>query len=420
MTELYNIGEMPEMGVVPSQMHAFVIRRDRHGEPSQAMLPEVVPVPSLAPDEVLVLVMAAGVNYNGVWAALGQPLSVLDVHKQDFHIAGSDASGIVWAVGANVKTCKLGDEVVLHCNQSCGQCDQCQGGDPMCCPEQRIWGYETPYGSFAQFCKVQAQQVLPKPAHLTWEEAASYMLTLATAYRMLFGHRPHELRPGQWVLVWGGSGGVGSMAIQLAAHAGAHTIAVISSPDKGPFVQHLGADAWLNRRDFGCWGHLPDTRDRDAYGNYLKEVRKFGKAIWDITGKRDVDMVFEHPGEETFPVSCFIVKRGGMVVFCAGTTGFNLSMDAAYVWMRQKRIQGSHFATRAQAAEANRLMCERVVEPCLSRTFEFHETAEPHSLMRANTHPGGNMAILVQAPARGLRNTAETLAFIRAQRNAAA
>jgi crotonyl-CoA carboxylase/reductase len=230
---------------------------------------------------------------------------------------------------------------------------------------------------------------------------------------MLFGHRPHDLRPGQWALVWGASGGLGSMALQLARHAGAHSIGVISSPDKADFITRLGADGWLNRKDFHCWGRLPETRDRDAYGAYQKEVRRFGKAIWDVTGKRDVDMVFEHPGEETFPVSCFVVKRGGMVVFCAGTTGFNLTMDAAYIWMRQKRVQGSHFATRAQCAEANRLVIEGHVDPCMSRVFEFGEMTEPHTLMRANLHPGGNMAVLVQAPVRGLHNMNETLAYLR-------
>jgi crotonyl-CoA carboxylase/reductase len=165
---------------------------------------------------------------------------------------------------------------------------------------------------------------------------------------------------------------------------------------------------------------MPDTRNREAYGTFLKEARRFGKAIWDVTGKRDVDLVFEHPGEETFPVSCMVVKRGGMVVFCAGTTGFNLTMDAAYIWMRQKRIQGSHFATRMQCAEANRLVMEGHIDPCLSRTFEFEATPEPHTLMRANQHPGGNMSILVQAPARGLHNYAETLAAIRQSGSAAA
>ena len=151
------------------------------------------------------LVMAAGVNYNGVWASLGTPVSMFDVHKQPYHIAGSDASGIVWAVGSKVKRWKVGDEVVIHCNQDDGDDEECNGGDPMFSPSQRIWGYETPDGSFAQFCRVQDRQLLERPKHLTWEEAACYTLVLATSYRMLFGHRPHTLKPGHNVLVWGAS-----------------------------------------------------------------------------------------------------------------------------------------------------------------------------------------------------------------------
>jgi len=404
---VYALGEIPEPGTAPGHMHAFVIRRERHGEPDSAMMREVVPVPEPGPLEVLVYVMAAGVNYNGVWAALGKPISVLDVHKRDFHIAGSDASGVVWKVGPGVKGWKVGDEVVVHCNQTCGACEACNGGDPMLCPEERIWGYETPYGSFAQYTLVQAQQLMPKPKHLSWEEAACYTLVLATAYRMLYGHAPHTLRPGDNVLVWGGAGGLGSMAIQLVANAGARAIAVVSSADKIPYVTKLGAAGAVNRRDFACWGPLPDVKDRAAYSAYLAEVRKFGRAIWEFTGKgNDVDTVFEHPGEQTFPVSCFVVKRGGMVVFCAGTTGFNLTFDAAYVWMRQKRIQGSHFATLAQAAAANRLVIAGKIDPCLSQVFDFDETARPHSLMMKNAHPPGNMAILVNARRRGLMTLA--------------
>ena len=406
---IYALGEIPELGQTPTHMHAYVVRKDRHGEPAQSMLREVMPVPEPAPGEVLVYVMAAGVNYNGVWAALGKPMSVLDVHKKDYHIAGSDASGVVWKVGSAVKTWKPGDEVIVHCNQSCGECEQCNGGDPMLCPNERIWGYETPDGSFAQFCRVQAQQLMPKPKHLSWEEASCYTLVLATAYRMLFGHPPHVVKPGDNVLVWGGAGGLGSMAIQLIANAGANAIAVVSSDDKIPFVKKLGAKAAINRKNFNCWGRLPETTDKDAYAAYLKEARKFGKAIWDITGKgNDVDIVFEHPGEQTFPVSCLVVKRGDMVVFCAGTTGFNLTFDAAYVWMRTKRIQGSHFATLAQAGAANRLVINGKVDPCLSQVFEFDETAKPHELMRKNLHPPGNMAILVNARKRGLLNLDDT------------
>ena len=220
--DLYELGEMPPLGYVPKQMYAWAIRKERHGEPDTAMQVEIVETPEIDSNEVLVLVMAAGVNYNGVWASLGQPISPFDGHKAPYHIAGSDASGIIWKVGDKVKRWKVGDEVVIHCNQDDGDDEHCNGGDPMYSPSQRIWGYETPDGSFAQFTRVQAQQLMHRPKHLTWEEAACYTLTLATAYRMLFGHEPHDLKPGQNVLVWGASGGLGSYAIQLINTAGAN------------------------------------------------------------------------------------------------------------------------------------------------------------------------------------------------------
>ena len=270
-------------------------------------------------------------------------------------------------------------------------------------PSQRIWGYETPDGSFAQFTTVQAQQLMPRPKHLTWEESACYTLTLATAYRMLFGHHPHELKPGQNVLVWGASGGLGSYAIQLVNTAGGNAIGVISDEDKRDFVMSLGAKGVINRKEFECWGQLPVVNSPE-YGEWFKEVRRFGKAIWDITGKGvNVDIVFEHPGEATFPVSTFVVKKGGMVVICAGTTGYNLTMDARYVWMHQKRIQGSHFAHLQQAAAANKLMVDRRLDPCMSEVFPWSDIPAAHVKMRRNEHKPGNMAVLVQAPQTGLR-----------------
>ncbi|MCW8835059.1 MAG: crotonyl-CoA carboxylase/reductase [Rhodospirillales bacterium] len=403
MKDLYEIGEIPPLGHIPKNMYAWSIRRERHGEPEEAMQVEVVPVPELDSHDVLVMVMAAGVNYNGVWAALGKPISPFDVHGAEFHIAGSDASGIIWAVGSKVKRWKVGDEVVVHCNRTDGDDEECNGGDPMFSPSQKIWGYETPDGSFAQFTKVQAQQLMKRPQHLTWEESACYTLTLATAYRMLFGHRPHILRPGHNVLVWGASGGLGSMAIQLIATAGANAIGIISDDSKRDFVMSLGAKGVINRNDFNCWGQLP-TVNSPEFDGYMKEVRKFGKAIWEVTGKgNDVDFVFEHPGEATFPVSCFVVKRGGMVVFCAGTTGFNITFDARFVWMRQKRIQGSHFANLMQASQANQLVIERRIDPCMSEVFSWENIPKAHTKMMNNKHKPGNMAVLVQAGAPGRR-----------------
>ena len=401
--DLYEIGEIPPLGHVPKQMYGWLIRRERQGEPETAMEVEVVDTPTLDSHDVLIMVMAAGVNYNGVWASLGQPISVFDAHKAEYHIAGSDASGIVWAVGSKVTRFKVGDEVVVHCNQDDGDDEECNGGDPMFSTSQRIWGYETPDGSFAQFCRVQTQQVMHRPRHLTWEESACYTLTLATSYRMLFGHHPHILRPGHNVLVWGASGGIGSMAVQLIAATGANAIGVISDESKREFVMGLGAKDVLNRKDFNCWGQLPEVNG-EGFSDYMKETRKFGKAIWNITGKgNDVDFVFEHPGEATFPVSCNVVKRGGMVVFCAGTTGFNLTMDARFVWMRQKRIQGSHFANLKQASEANQLVIERRIDPCMSEVFDWDDIPMAHTRMLHNKHKPGNMAVLVQAKHPGRR-----------------
>ncbi|MEJ2022495.1 MAG: crotonyl-CoA carboxylase/reductase [Maritimibacter sp.] len=391
--DLYEVGEMPPLGHVPAQMYAWAIRRERHGDPDKAMQVEVVDTPEIDSHEVLVLVMAAGVNYNGVWACLGEPISTFDVHGAPYHVAGSDAAGIVWKVGRKVRNWKVGDEVVIHCNQDDGDDEECNGGDPMFSPSQRIWGYETPDGSFAQFTRVQAQQLLPRPKHLTWEESACYTLTLATAYRMLFGHHPHELKPGQNVLVWGASGGLGSFAIQLINTAGGNAIGVISDESKRDFVLSLGAKGVINRRDFKCWGQMPMVNTPE-YKEWFSEVRRFGKAIWEVTGKGvNVDMVFEHPGEATFHVSNFVVKRGGMVVICAGTTGYNLTLDARYLWMHQKRVQGSHFAHLKQAAAANKLINLEVVGVvgayCSSSTIPSSEALSEEDipmLTPASTH----------------------------------
>jgi crotonyl-CoA carboxylase/reductase len=219
---------------------------------------------------------------------------------------------------------------------------------------------------------------------------------------MLFGHPPHTLKPGDNVLVWGGSGGLGVFGVQLAAAAGANAIGVISDETKRDYVMELGAKGVVNRKDFACWGQMPAV-NTPQYDAWVKEARKFGKAIWEITGKRDVDIVFEHPGEQTFPVSCLVVKRGGMVVFCAGTTGYNITFDARYVWMRQKRVQGSHFAHLKQASAANQFVIDRRIDPCMSEVFGWDKIPVAHQMMWKNQHKPGNMAVLVNTPRTGLR-----------------
>ena len=176
---------------------------------------------------------------------------------------------------------------------------------------------------------------------------------------------------------------------------------MISDESKRDFVLSLGAKGVINRKDFNCWGQMP-TVNSPEYKEWLGEARKFGKAIWDITGKGvNVDMVFEHPGEATFPVSVLVVKKGGMVVICAGTSGYNLTLDARYLWMNQKRVQGSHFANLKQAAAANQLMLERRLDPCMSEVFPWAQIPQAHVKMRRNEHKPGNMAVLVSAPTTG-------------------
>src|SRR5919112_3193020 len=233
---------------MPATMDAWVIREDRFGEPRDAFRIEEMEVPEPGAMEVIVRVMAAGVNYNNVWAALGEPVSVFRYHAEDHHIGGSDASGIVERVGPGVTRWKPGDEVVIHCNQASYEDPEVHGLDPMAAPSQRIWGYETTWGSFAQFTKVQAQQLLPKPQALTWEEAASYGLVYFTAWRMLITRC--NIQAGNRVLIWGAAGGLGVFATQLCALAGAHAVGVVSSPAKGELVKQLGAVDYIDRNEF--------------------------------------------------------------------------------------------------------------------------------------------------------------------------
>jgi crotonyl-CoA carboxylase/reductase len=226
--------------------------------------------------------MAAGVNFNGVWAAEGRPLSPLDLHDKPYHVAGSDASGIVWEVGPGVKRWRVGDEVVVHCHQDDGADEECHGGDPMLSPSQKIWGYETSDGSFAQFALVQSQQLLPKPQHLTWTESSCYLLTLATVYRMLLGHPPHTVKPGCNVLVWGAAGGLGSMAIQLVRLCGGSAIGVVSSPDRADFVRRLGAAGVIDRSGYDGWKAPPPVGSAE-YGLHLDHVKRFGRAVRGFT-----------------------------------------------------------------------------------------------------------------------------------------
>ena len=193
------------------------------------------------------------------------------------------------------------------------------------------------------------------------------------------------------------------MAIQIVRELGGKPVAVVSSDEKGEFCKKLGAVGYVNRKQFDHWGQLPHWTDNEAFGTWSGGAKAFGKAFWEALGeKRAPKIVFEHPGEDTVPTSIFMCDTGGMVVICAGTTGYNAVVDLRYLWTRQKRLQGSHFANDEQAAAFNQLVVGGRIDPCLSKIFDFEGIGRAHQLMSENRHPEGNMAALVCAPSRGL------------------
>ena len=218
---------------------------------------------------------------------------------------------------------------------------------------------------------------------------------------MRMGWPPNVVETDDLVLVWGAAGGLGGMALEITRALGGRPIAVVSDEAKRQFCLDHGAIGVINRSDFDHWGAMPDTDSAD-YGAWAKGARAFGKAIWDIAGSRESPrIVFEHPGEATLPTSGLICDGGGMIVICAGTSGFNVTLDLRHHWMRQKRFQGSHLANDVQGKAVNELVIAGKVDPCLSRTFAFDDLATAHQLMHDNKHPPGQMAVLVNATEEG-------------------
>jgi len=390
-------------------MYAQTVRSDRLGDPANAFRIEEIDIPAPASDQVLIAVMAAGINFNNVWAAKGVPIDVIAARKAqgspyDFHVGGSDASGVVYAVGANVTKVKVGDEIVVHPGYWDPNDSHVKAGkDPMLAPSARIWGYDTNFGSFAQFALAYEHQILPKAKHLSWEAAAAPTLVGTTAYRMLHGWSGHEVEQNDVVLVWGGSGGVGSQAIQIAKVAGAIPIAVVSNPEKGEYCKGLGAAGYIDRREFTHWGQPPHWTDEEGQKHWTSQARAFGKKIWDILGeRRNPRIVIEHPGEDTIPTSIFCCDTGGMVVVCAGTTGYSAVVDLRYHWVRQKRLQGSHGTNTDQAVAYNALVRAGKINPCMGEVRRFEEIGQAHQDMMSGKLAHGNTAILIGASTSNL------------------
>ncbi|GAB2936216.1 crotonyl-CoA carboxylase/reductase [Micromonospora polyrhachis] len=428
--KLAEIAHLP----VPETYRGMVVRADevdmfdgiapRDRDPRRSLHLQEVPTPELGPGEALVAVMASAINYNTVWTSIFEPLPTFKFlqrygrlseltrrHDLPYHVVGSDAAGVVLRVGPGVTKWRPGDEVVAHC-LSVELEDAAGHDDTMLDPQQRIWGFETNFGGLAELAIVKANQLMPKPGHLSWEEAASPGLVNSTAYRQLVSHHGANMKQGDVVLIWGASGGLGSYATQLALHGGAIPVCVVSSPDKAELCRRMGAELVIDRaaEGFRFWS--------DEHTQNTDEWRRFGERIRELTGQvgsaarvgrggrthlvgEDPDIVFEHPGRETFGVSVYVAKRGGTIVTCASTSGYQHQFDNRYLWMHLKRIVGSHFANYREAWEANRLVALGRIHPTVSRTFPLEQTGEAAYQVHRNAHQG-KVGVRCLAPEDGL------------------
>ncbi|HEY5333209.1 MAG TPA: crotonyl-CoA carboxylase/reductase [Solirubrobacterales bacterium] len=384
-----------EPGELPTRMSAWVMRPEREGDLDTAYEFESLTPPEPGPLEVVVRVMAAGLNYNSIWAARAEPISIFDQGdhpRWGHHIAGSDASGIVWKTGAGVTRWKPGDEVVIHGNHASYEDPEVHGLDPLAAPSQLGYGYQTTWGTFAEFCKVQAQQLVPKPEHLSWADAATYGVCYFTAYRMLVDKC--NLQAGQRVLIWGAGGGLGAFAVQLCRVAGADCVGIVSTEEKGRLAEDLGATACIDRREFDDM-RLLDEETPERAARRAVATRAFAKRVKHLLGEAP-DVVFEHVGREVFAASVFTARPFGKIVTCGATTGWNLEFDVRHLWMRQKQILGSHAFNGYEAYRANELVRDGKVKPVVWRTFDFDRLREAHRLMAENLHIG-KIALLVGA-----------------------
>lgn len=401
---------------LPESFRALTVHEDevdmfeglpsREKDPRKSLHLDEVPLPALGPGEAIVAVMASAINYNTVWTSIFEPVPTFGFlkrygrtnplanrHDLPYHIVGSDLSGVVLRTGPGVHMWKPGDEVVAHC-LSVELEDRRGHDDTMLDPEQRIWGFETNFGGLAQLALVKANQLMPKPGHLTWEESACPGLVNSTAYRQLISAHGAGMKLGDTVLIWGASGGLGSYATQLALAGGATPVCVVSSPAKVEICRSMGAELVIDRAAAGYrfWKD-PHTQDQ-------KEWRRFGADIRELTRGRDVDIVLEHPGRETFGASVYVVRRGGTVVTCASTSGFMHQYDNRYLWMNLKRIVGSHFANYAEAWNANDLIARGLIHPTLSQVFPLDQASEATLSVHRNLHQG-KVGVLCLAPGDG-------------------
>ena len=376
-------------------------------DPRKSLRVGDVDVPELAPDEVYLAVMASSINFNTVWTSIFEPLPTFGFldrmgrqgewqkrHALPYHVVGSDAAGVVVRTGSAVRNWKPGDRVTVHCNYVDDQ-DPSAHNDSMLATNQLIWGFETNFGALADLAVVKANQLMPKPAHLSWEESAVNGLCSATSYRMLVSEHGANMKQGDSVLIWGATGGIGGYAVQYVLNGGGTPIGVVSAPERAELLNKMGCEAVIDRRAeaYEFWA--------DEHTQNESEWRRFGKKIRELNAGEDGDIVFEHPGRSTMGASIFAVKRGGTVVTCAATSGYMVEFDNRHFWMKLKNLIGSHFANYAEAYASNKLLDQGKIQPLLTKTYALDQVGDAALAVHHN-EAEGKLGVLCLAPEEGL------------------
>ena len=375
-------------------------------DPHKSLHVDEVATPEIAPDEVYLAVMASSINFNTVWTSIFEPLptfAFLDRlgkesvwgkrHALDYHVVGSDASGVIVKVGSAVRNWKPGDRVTVHCNYLDDQ-DPSAHNDSMLAANQRIWGFETNFGGLADLSVVKANQLMPKPAHLSWEEAAVNALCSSTSYRMLVGDNAANMKQGDNVFIWGATGGIGAYATQLVLNGGGTPVGVVSSPERAELLNAMVCEFVVDRKAEG-YQFWSDENTQDE-----SEWRRLGKQVRGMIGD-DPDIVFEHPGRSTMGASVFITKRGGKIVTCAATSGYMIEYDNRHLWMKLKSIISSHFANYQEAWEMNRLIDQGAIVPVMSDVYDLTHVGDAALKVHRN-EAEGKLGVLCLSPEEGM------------------
>jgi NADPH:quinone reductase-like Zn-dependent oxidoreductase len=323
---------------------------EQHGGPEVLRYTEVAE-PDLRAGEVLVHVHACALNHLDLWVRKG----IAGVNVPLPHIPGSDVAGAVAKIGANVTNVKVGQKVLLAPGVSCGKCAACLAGKDNQCPQFTNLGYLID-GGCAEFVRCPEVNCFPYPENLSFAQAAAVPLVFQTAWHMLLTRA--ELQAGEEVLVLGAGSGVGSAAIQIAKMFGCRVFATGGNEAKLGKARELGADEVINHKT----------------QSIKSEVRR-------LTGKHGVDVVFEHVGTATWDDSVASLARGGRLVTCGATTGYEAKIDLRFLFSRQLSILGSYMGTKSEFATVLKLIAAGRLKPVVDRTFPLGECAAAHAYL---------------------------------------